>query len=98
LLVIVGRLRTRYYQEAREAVYSGPTFLLSYLLSSLPITAITTCAAALILFRSALRTYIGLLRPPDPMEGPFLLSYLLSSLPITAIATCAAALILCRSA
>ena len=49
---LVGRLRTRYYQEAREAVYSGPTFLLAYLLSSLPITAFSTCAASLILFRS----------------------------------------------
>jgi hypothetical protein len=69
-------------------VYYGPTFL-----SSLPITGLTTCAAALILFRSALRTYIY-----SVYSGPtFLLSYLLSSLPITAITTCAAALILFRS-
>jgi hypothetical protein len=46
-------------------VYSGPTFLLSYLLSSLPITALTTCAAALILFRSALRTYIWSTQAPS---------------------------------
>ncbi len=49
-------------------VYSGPTFLLSYLLShllsylltSLPITTLTTYAAALILFRSALICKAGI--------------------------------------
>jgi hypothetical protein len=45
-------------------VYSGPTFLLSYFLSSLPIAVLTTCAAALILFRSVLRTYIRSARVP----------------------------------
>ncbi len=56
-------------------VYSGPTFLLSYLLSSLPITAITTCADALILFRSVFRTYsiYDLLEPHLPPLLPPLL-------------------------
>jgi len=43
--------RTRYYQEAREGIYSGPTFLLSQLLSSLPLSAFTTCLSAFIIFR-----------------------------------------------
>jgi hypothetical protein len=47
-------------------VYSGP----SLLLSSLPITVLTTCAAALILFRSALRTYIWSTRAPAYSSPP----------------------------
>jgi len=45
------RMRTRYYQEAREGIYSGPLFLLSYLLASLPISAFSTLISALILFK-----------------------------------------------
>jgi len=44
-------IRTRYYQEAREGIYSGPTFLLSYLTASLPLTALSTCLASILLFR-----------------------------------------------
>jgi len=43
--------RTRYYQEAREGLYSGPTFLLSQITSSLPLSALTTALAAFITFR-----------------------------------------------
>jgi len=43
--------RTRYYQEAREGIYSGPTFLLSQLFSSLPLSAFTSCLSAFIIFR-----------------------------------------------
>jgi hypothetical protein len=50
-----------------DTIYSDP-FLLSYLLSSLPITVITTCAAALILFRSVLRTYIRSTRAPPSLS------------------------------
>ena len=48
---LVGKLRTRYYQESREGLYSGPTFLLSYFISSIPVSAITSFLASLILFR-----------------------------------------------
>jgi len=44
-------LRTRYYQESREGIYSGPTFLVAHLLASLPISALSTAVASLILFR-----------------------------------------------
>jgi len=43
--------RTRYYQESREGIYSGPTFLLSHLISNLPLSAFTTCLSAFIIFR-----------------------------------------------
>jgi len=43
--------RTRYYQEAREGIYSGPTFLLSQLVSGLPLSAFTTCLSSFIIFR-----------------------------------------------
>jgi len=43
--------RTRYYQEAREGIYSGPTFLLSQLISNLPLSAFTTLLSSFILFR-----------------------------------------------
>jgi len=43
--------RTRYYQESREGIYSGPTFLLSNLISNLPLSAFTTCLSAFIVFR-----------------------------------------------
>ena len=44
-------VRTRYYQEAREGLYSGPTFLLSQMLANLPLSAMTTALAAFITFR-----------------------------------------------
>ena len=60
---LVGKLRTRYYQESREGLYSGPTFLLSYFISSIPVSAITSFLASLILFRyleEILKTFLGL--------------------------------------
>ncbi|XP_054275102.1 ATP-binding cassette sub-family G member 5-like [Macrosteles quadrilineatus] len=45
-----GVYRTRYYQEAQEGVYSGPLFLLSYWLFSLPFSLITVAAGSRILF------------------------------------------------
>lgn len=42
--------RTRYYQEAQEGLYSGPLFLLSYLLFSLPFSLLTVAAGSRILF------------------------------------------------
>ena len=44
-------VRTRYYQEAREGLYSGPTFLLSQMVANLPLSALTTALAAFITFR-----------------------------------------------
>ena len=44
-------VRTRYYQEAREGLYSGPTFLLSQMVANLPLSAMTTALAAFITFR-----------------------------------------------
>ena len=32
-MLAVVSARTRYYQEAREGIYSGPTFLLSHLMA-----------------------------------------------------------------
>lgn len=43
--------RTRYYQEAREGLYSGPTFLFSQLVANLPLSALSTALAAFITFR-----------------------------------------------
>ena len=60
---LVGKLRTRYYQESREGLYSGPTFLLSYFISSIPVSAIASFLASLILFRyvqEILKTFLGL--------------------------------------
>ena len=48
--------RTRYYQESREGIYSGPTFLLSNLISNLPLSAFTTCLSAFIVFRLEFNT------------------------------------------
>ncbi|GLH08226.1 Protein brown [Gryllus bimaculatus] len=42
--------RTRYYQEAQEGLYSGPLFILSYLLFSLPFSLISMAAASRITF------------------------------------------------
>ncbi|XP_049847501.1 ATP-binding cassette sub-family G member 5 [Schistocerca gregaria] len=42
--------RTRYYQEAQEGLYSGPLFLLCYLLYSLPFSAVSVAAASRISF------------------------------------------------
>lgn len=42
--------RTRYYQEAQEGIYSGPLFLLSYWLFSLPFSLITVAAGSRIIF------------------------------------------------
>uniref|UniRef100_A0A1B6C953 ABC transporter domain-containing protein n=1 Tax=Clastoptera arizonana TaxID=38151 RepID=A0A1B6C953_9HEMI len=42
--------RTRYYQEAQEGLYSGPLFLLSHTLFSLPFSIITVAAGSRILF------------------------------------------------
>jgi len=46
-----ARDRTRYYQESREGIYTGPVFLLSHLVSSLPISLLTTAVSAFIIFR-----------------------------------------------
>ncbi|CAG7716478.1 unnamed protein product, partial [Allacma fusca] len=41
--------RYRYYQETREGLYSGTTFIFSYSLASLPLNAITCLIASRIL-------------------------------------------------
>lgn len=46
--------RTRYYQEAQEGLYSGPLFLLSYWLFSLPFSFLTVAASSRIIFESVL--------------------------------------------
>ncbi|XP_067006823.1 ATP-binding cassette sub-family G member 5 [Anabrus simplex] len=43
--------RTRYYQEAQEGLYSGPLFLASYLLFSLPFSIISLAAGSCITFQ-----------------------------------------------
>uniref|UniRef100_A0A0K2T2T6 ATP-binding cassette sub-family G member 5 n=2 Tax=Lepeophtheirus salmonis TaxID=72036 RepID=A0A0K2T2T6_LEPSM len=43
--------RTRYYQEVREGIYGGPLFLLSNLVQSLPLSALTTFMSTFIIFR-----------------------------------------------
>ncbi|XP_037093116.1 ATP-binding cassette sub-family G member 5-like [Pollicipes pollicipes] len=45
-----GSFRTRYYQESREGVYSGASFVFCQTLSSLPLSALSVCAAASIIF------------------------------------------------
>ena len=56
VILSVVSARTRYYQESREGIYSGPTFLLSNLISNLPLSAFTTCLSAFIVFRSEFTT------------------------------------------
>uniref|UniRef100_A0A146KX20 ATP-binding cassette sub-family G member 5 n=1 Tax=Lygus hesperus TaxID=30085 RepID=A0A146KX20_LYGHE len=46
-----GVFRTRYYQEAQEGIYSGPLFLIVYLLFSIPFTLATVAAGSRILFQ-----------------------------------------------
>ena len=41
----------RYYQEAREGIYSGPIFLVSQLLQMVPLSLISTLIGSLIIFR-----------------------------------------------
>ena len=60
--------RTRYYQEAREGVYTGPTFLLSQLLASLPLSAFTTCLSAFIIFRGLREEMVCVTPAPDGGE------------------------------
>jgi len=43
--------RTRYYQESREGIYTGPIFLLATLIANLPISLFTTALSAFIIFR-----------------------------------------------
>jgi len=43
--------RTRYYQETREGIYTGPIFLLATLIANLPISLFTTAMSAFIIFR-----------------------------------------------
>jgi len=43
--------RLRYYQEAREGIYSGPLFLVSQLLQMVPLSLISTLIGSLIIFR-----------------------------------------------
>ncbi|RZF36626.1 hypothetical protein LSTR_LSTR007329 [Laodelphax striatellus] len=44
--------RTRYYQEAHEGLYSGPLFLLSFNLYSLPFSILTVAIGSRILFEA----------------------------------------------
>ncbi|KAL1129276.1 hypothetical protein AAG570_013805 [Ranatra chinensis] len=46
-----GAFRTRYYQEAQADTYSGPLFLISYLLFSLPFSLATVAAGSRIIFQ-----------------------------------------------
>ena len=48
---LVAIERTRYYQESREAIYSGPTFLLANFVQSLPISLLASFLSAFIIFR-----------------------------------------------
>ena len=43
--------RTRYYQETREGIYTGPIFLLATLVANLPISLFTTALSAFVIFR-----------------------------------------------
>lgn len=43
--------RLRYYQEAREGIYSGPLFLVGQLIQSIPTSMISSLIGALIIFR-----------------------------------------------
>ena len=43
-------LRTRYYQESRDGLYFGPSFILSRTLASLPLSMATVAAASAIIY------------------------------------------------
>ena len=49
--VTVAAERTRYYQESREGIYTGPLFVLANFLQGLPLSAISTLIATFITFR-----------------------------------------------
>ena len=42
--------RTRYYHEAREGLYRGPLFILTYNFFSLPVSYLSVMAAAAVVF------------------------------------------------
>ena len=48
---LVAADRTRYYQETREGIYTGPIFLLATMVSNLPISLFTTALSAFVIFR-----------------------------------------------
>jgi hypothetical protein len=58
MIYTVSSERTRYYQEAREGIYSGPTFILGQLVSNLPISAFSTLLSSLIIFRYILNMLV----------------------------------------
>jgi len=43
--------RTRYYQESREGIYTGPLYLISQLIQSIPISLLSTLFGSLVIFR-----------------------------------------------
>jgi len=49
--VLVAAERTRYYQESREGIYTGPLFIIANFINSLPISAFSTHLATFIAFR-----------------------------------------------
>ncbi|KAK7063157.1 ATP-binding cassette sub- G member 5 [Halocaridina rubra] len=55
--------RTRYYHEAREGLYRGPLFILTYSLFSVPVSYINAMAASAIVF-------FGLSLGDPAVEGP----------------------------
>ncbi|XP_050735234.1 ATP-binding cassette sub-family G member 5-like [Eriocheir sinensis] len=56
-------LRTRYYHEAREGLYRGPLFILTYNLFSLPLSYLSVMGAAAVVF-------FGLFLGDTEVEGP----------------------------
>jgi hypothetical protein len=53
LFCLVAAERTRYYQESREGIYTGPLFILANFLQGLPLSALSTLLATFITFRSS---------------------------------------------
>ena len=51
ILILVASERIRYYQEAREGIYSGPLFLIGQLFQSIPTSLISSLIGSLIIFR-----------------------------------------------
>jgi len=51
IVLPVAAERTRYYQESREGIYTGPLFIFANFLQGLPLSAFTTLLATFITFR-----------------------------------------------
>ena len=56
--VAVAVERTRYYQESREGIYGGTSFVVANFVQSVPVSLVSTFLASFILFKVECKRYI----------------------------------------